>query len=383
MLAVGLMSGTSLDGIDAALVRIVPAAAGYDVALERFETFPLGPGLRAAIERAVAPHGAYAPELAVLHVELGNAFGEAARTIAAGARVDYVASHGQTIFHDGAASVTWQLGDPFALRERAGATVVYDFRAGDCAAGGQGAPLVPFADALLFAAAAPVVALNLGGMANLSYVAPGADPSDVVAFDTGPANMLLDLFVGERTRGMARFDRDGAHARRGAVDRALLDELLDDPYFALAPPKSTGRERFGAGFLAAHPRLETLSVDDGAATLLALSVTSIAAAIRSVAPAGTRVVASGGGVRNAAFLEGLRRALDGYRLCTSTEFGIDPDAKEALAFALLGYETLRGLPAGLPRVTGARHPAILGAIAPHALEELLARVHEETAMVKR
>lgn len=381
MIAIGLMSGTSLDGIDAALVRLRPVGHGYEIALERFTTFPFAEDLRASIVRAVAPHAAAVPELAALHVALGAAFGDAACAIAGDTRVDYVASHGQTIFHDGAGGVTWQIGDAFTLREKIDATVIYDFRSADCAAGGHGAPLVPYVDALLFAAAEPRVALNLGGIANITYVAPGALPQDVIAFDTGPANGLIDLFVAERTRGTVRFDRDGAHAGRGAVDARLLAEMLEDPYFALDPPKSTGRERFGPGFLAAHERIETLSIDDGAATLLALSVASIAAAVRRVAPAGSLVVASGGGARNHTFIERLCEALGGYRLVTGATLGIDPDAKEALAFAVLGYETLRGRAAGLPRVTGSRHPAVLGAIAPRRLEELLTLLHKEAAMV--
>ncbi len=381
MIAIGLMSGTSLDGIDAVRVRIMPTARGYEVALERFETLPFTAELRESIVCAIAPHAAAVPELAALHVALGTAFGEAARAVADDVRVDYVASPGQTIFHDGTAHVTWQLGDPFALREKIDATVVYDFRSADCAAGGGGAPLVPYVDALLLSADEPRIALNLGGIANLTFIPPGALPADVLAFDSGPANMLVDLFVAERTRGALRFDRGGEHARRGAVDRTLLREMLDDPYFALDPPKSTGRERFGPGFLAAHPRIETLWIDDGAATLLALSIASIAAAVRRIAPLGTRLVVSGGGARNHAFVDGLRDALDGYPLVTSGELGIDPDAKEALAFAVLGYETLRGRAAGLPRVTGARHPAVLGAIAPRRLEELLALVRKEGAMV--
>jgi len=383
MIAVGLMSGTSLDGIDAALVRLVPTSQGYDVELERFETFAFEPGLRDTVVRAVAPHRSSVPELAALHVALGEAFGEAARTVAGGRPIDYVASHGQTIFHDGPGHVTWQLGDAFALRERAGATVVYDFRSADCAAGGQGAPLVPYVDALLFAADEPRIALNLGGIANLTYLPAGAPAAEAVAFDSGPANLLLDLFVAERTRGALRYDRDGEHARRGAVDRRLLEEMLADPYFPLEPPKSTGRERFGSGFLAAHGRIETLTIEDGAATLLALSAESIAAAVRRTAPAGARVVLSGGGARNRTLVERLRAALDGYPILSSDALGIDPDAKESLAFAVLGYEALRGRAAGLPRVTGARRPAVLGAIAPVRLEELLERMHEETAMVKR
>lgn len=377
MIAVGLMSGTSLDGIDAALVRLRPAGTGYDVALERFAIVPFAPELRARIVRAVAPHAATVPELAALHADLGAAFGAAARAVAAGTALDFVASHGQTIFHDGARALTWQLGDAFALREAVGATVVYDFRAADCAAGGQGAPLVPYVDALLLAAGTPRVAINLGGIANLTYVPPRGAPDAVVAFDSGPANMLVDLFVAERTRGALAFDRDGAAARRGRVDAALLRALQAEPYFALPPPKSTGRERFGPAFIAAHPALAALSLDDGVATLLALSLETIAAAVRRVAPPGSEVVLSGGGARNPAFVAGLASALPEYPVVTSARLGLDPDAKEAIAFAVLGYETLRGRAAGLTNVTGARRGAVLGALAPHRLEELLARVRGE------
>lgn len=377
MIAVGLMSGTSLDGVDAALVRIVPRGRGYAVELERFETIPFAEYVRDRIRAAVAPHAASAPELARLHVELGEIFGDAARAVAGSAALDYVASHGQTIFHDGARHVTWQLGDAFALRERVGATVVYDFRAADCAAGGHGAPLVPYVDALLLAGARPRVVVNLGGIANLTILPAEAEPADAVAFDTGPANMLLDLFISERTHGEQHFDRNGLHAARGRVDESLLRAMLADPYFAQAPPKSTGRERFGAGFLAVHPRLESLTLEDGAATLLALSVESIAAAIRHFAPPGATVIVSGGGARNPAFLGGLRTALCGSEVVTSAQYGLDPDAKEAIAFAVLGYETLRGRSAALTQVTGARRSAVLGAIAPHGIDELLLRVQLE------
>jgi anhydro-N-acetylmuramic acid kinase len=373
------MSGTSLDGIDVAVVEIVPRGRGYTVRLERFETVPFAEYLCERIRAAVAPHAATVPELARLHVELGEIFGEAARAVAGSAVLDFVASHGQTIFHDGPHHVSWQLGDAFAIRERVGATICYDFRAADCAAGGQGAPLVPYTDALLLAGDRPRVALNLGGIANLTVLPANAVPEEVVAFDTGPANMLLDLFITERTRGQQYFDRNGAHAARGVVDASLLRAMLADPYFAQNPPKSTGRERFGAGFLAVHPRIATLTIEDGAATLLALSVESIAAAIRAHAPPGCEVVASGGGARNPAFLGKLRAALPESTVVTSAQYGLDPDAKEAIAFAVLGYETLRERSAALQRVTGARHGVVLGAIAPHNLAALLARVQAEVA----
>ncbi len=274
-----------------------------------------------------------------------------------------------------------QLGDPYAIREATGATVVFDFRRADCAAGGQGAPLVPLADALLFGSAQTTVALNLGGIANMTVLPPGAAPGDVRAWDTGPGNLPIDAFVRARSGGVEFFDRDGARAAHGRVDAATLEALLADPYFTMAPPKSTGRERFGETFLAAHAsRLGALSFDDGCATLTALTVEAIARDLERYAPDAERLIASGGGTHNASLLRGLAERLGNrVRVTVSDELGVNADAKEALAFAILGYEALRGRPAGLPGVTGARRASVLGAIVPHELGALLAKLEGELA----
>jgi anhydro-N-acetylmuramic acid kinase len=381
MLACGLMSGTSLDGIDAALVRLEPRAAGYDVDLIRFSTVPFPERLRKLLRAALPPNEPSPERVAALDGALGRAFGRAARAVAAGSALDFTASHGLTLFHDGTRRRSVQIGDPYAIREATGATVVFDFRRADCAAGGQGAPLVPFADALLFGSAQTTVALNLGGIANMTVVPPGAAPSDVRAWDTGPGNLLIDAFVRARSGGTEFFDRDGARAARGRVDVAALEMLLADPYFALAPPKSTGRERFGETFLATHrASLDALSFEDGCATLTALTVEAIARDVARSAPDAARVVASGGGTHNAALLRALAERLgSGVRVVVSDELGVNADAKEALAFAILGYEALRGRPAGLPSVTGARRAAVLGAIVPHELGALLAKLERELA----
>jgi anhydro-N-acetylmuramic acid kinase len=256
--------------------------------------------------------------------------------------------------------------------------VIADFRSADTAAGGSGAPLVPYVDALLLAAPhEPRVALNLGGIANLTVLAAGAAPADVLAFDCGPGNLPIDAYVEARTAGSARFDRAGAFARAGTADETLLAQWLADPYFARRPPKSTGREQFGAPFLAANrASLDAMTFPDALRTLTELTIRSVAAAIRDDAPAGTRTIVSGGGAHNLTLLDGLRAALPGP-VETSAAYGIDPDAKEAIAFAILGYETLRERPAGLPHVTGARGPRVLGAIAPAGLAALFARVRAE------
>lgn len=386
MIAVGLMSGTSFDGIDAALVEIVPRGDGYSTTLLDFVTLPYADDVGRRLRAVLPPNKGSLQELAELHRDVGREFARAARAAAADARVDFVASHGQSMWHDGERNVTLQIGDPFAIREAMHATVCSDFRSADTAVGGCGAPLVPYVDAMLLASAEESrVALNVGGIANLTVLPRGLERGagggyDVVAFDTGPGNMLIDAFVYARSNGERRFDRDGAVAARGNVDDALLRELLADAYFAQAPPKSTGRERFGLQFLEQHAvRLDELSDEDGAATLTALTVASVGDAIDAFAPDAQRLIVSGGGARNPTLMRGLAQRLAPVAVESSDAMGIDADAKEAIAFALLGYETLRGRPANVPRVTGARHARVLGSIAPYELARLLVRVEAECA----
>jgi anhydro-N-acetylmuramic acid kinase len=370
MRAIGLMSGTSLDGVDAALVDIAPRGDGYAVELIRFRTISFGPETFARLRAALPPNAASPADVAALDRELGACFAEAAASVAAGERVDFVASHGLTLYHDGARNLTCQIGDPYLIRERLGTTVVFDFRRADCAVGGNGAPLVPFVDALLFASPdRDVVALNLGGIANVTVLERGAAADAALAWDTGPGNMLLDAFVDARTAGAERCDRDGAYAARGTVVERAVAELVarEAFYLMLPPPKSTGRERFGRQLLDAHAGLfEPLSLEDGCATLAAFTATTIADSLAYYAPRGARVIASGGGTHNPFLMRLLaeRFSAGGGELVTSAAYGVDPDAKEAIAFAVLGYETLRGRPANLPRATGAARPVVLGAIVP-------------------
>lgn len=379
MMAVGLLSGTSIDGIDAALIQILPREDRYSIDLLAFETYGFDAALADRLREALPPHAATVAETARLHHDLGQAFAAAARAIAGEARVDFCASHGQTIWHDGRASTTLQIGDPFAIREALQATVCFDFRNGDCALGGHGAPLVPYVDYLLFADAdEDRVAVNIGGIANLTYLPRNCGADSVRAFDVGPGNMLIDAFIRARSGGAEKCDRGGAHALRGHVNEALLEQMLADEYFAMLPPKSTGRERFGSAFLQQHAAgLERLHTTDGAATLTALTAQSIALALRSVAPPGARLLVSGGGVHNDALMAQLRERCADFVVQTTDAMGIDVDAKEAIAFAILGYETLRGRTANLPAVTGARAHAMLGAIAPFDLAGLLRRVEDE------
>jgi anhydro-N-acetylmuramic acid kinase len=375
MIVAGVLSGTSLDGIDVAIVDVRPDARR----VLTFETRPFAAELRARILAAYPPAPLDALAFAALHTDVGAAFGTAVREVAAGRALALVGSHGVTLAHDGAAHRTLQIGDAFRIRECVQATVAYDFRAADCAAGGHGAPLVPYLDALLFAhPRADRVVLNLGGIANLCVLRAGAPANDAIAFDSGPANLPIDTYVAGRGLSDGRCDRDGALALGGNADAALLAGWLADPYFAAAPPKSTGREAFGAPFIAAHrAQLDALSAADAVATLTALCVQTAAQAVRRFAPAGSTVIVGGGGVHNPALMQGLRAHLPGMPVVSAETFGVDPDAKEALLFALLAYELVRGRPANVPNVTGARGPRLLGAIAPHEFAALQAALRGE------
>ncbi len=368
----GIISGTSLDGIDVAICDVTAAGTAIRARCERFATVPFEEDLRRRIMAAYPPAPVGALEISALHAMIGEAFGDAIRTVAGDTALDAVASHGVTIAHEGAARRTLQLGDAFRIRERTGTTVIYDFRSADTAAGGTGAPLVPFVDALLFAEHAPCVALNLGGIANLTVLPQG------IAFDSGPANLPVDTYVALRTRGAQHYDRDGELARKGKPDAALLARMLAGDYFSMPLPKTTGREEYGAPFIAHwQTDLDALDFPDAVATLTALTIATVTSAIRDQASEANLLIVSGGGARNPALIGGLRAMLPDVRVAISDELGVDADAKEAIAFAVLGYCTLRGRAAGLPNVTGASGPRVLGAIAPSHLEQLLERVRSE------
>jgi len=378
VIAIGLMSGTSLDGIDAALVRLVPRGRSYEVDVLNFQTSPFSDVERTALRQILPPNTGSTRAVAELHRTLGNAFAQAALRVAGESEVDFVASHGQTIYHDGDSGTTMQIGDPFVIREAVDRTVCYDFRSADCAAGGQGAPLVPYVDALLLASdAEDRVAINIGGIANLTIVPRRSAPQDVAAFDSGPGNMLIDAFVQRRTQGSQTFDRDGKLALAGTVQPAALATMLNDPYFSLAAPKSTGRERFGAQFLDKHAELEELSLEDGVATLTALTAAALAQAVIAAGVPRARILVSGGGADNPAIMRELRQRLPEHRVERSDTMNLPADSKEAVAFAILGYETLRGRAANVPRSTGAGAQVVLGAIAPHDLTDLLEKMQVE------
>jgi len=377
MIVAGVLSGTSLDGIDVAIVEV--RATGTP-ALLAFETVAFEPALRARLLRAVAPRTTDALAIAALNADVGSAFGAAVARVARGFELELVASHGITLAHDGARSITLQIGDAFRIREATGTSVAYDFRSADCAAGGTGAPLVPLLDARAFADPIETrVALNLGGIANLTVLAPRGALEDTIAFDSGPANLPLDTYVRMRDLcGGVGFDRDGALAASGRVDRDVLVRLLADPYFHAPPPKSAGREQFGEAFVRAHAAsLDALGAADALATLAELTIETVAAAIRTSAPSATVVIASGGGVHNVVLMNGLARALPHMRIARAEAFGLNSDAKEAILFAVLGFALVRGAAGNVPGVTGASGARVLGALAPHDLSRLMTAVRRE------
>jgi anhydro-N-acetylmuramic acid kinase len=379
---VGLMSGTSVDGIDAALVEIACVEGVFSWRLLAFECLPWPSDLREAILTAFQQEISL-PLLAALDSRLGYAFADAAIHLVESAgykmnTIDAIASHGQTVWHQpdpvavgaGWGRGTLQLGDGNVIAARTGCVVVSDFRRADMALGGQGAPLVPFVDYALFADRSEGrLVVNLGGIANMTWLRTGGARSEVRAFDTGPANMVLDAVTAHLTGGREAFDRDGGRAGRGKVDRNLLDRLLAHPYFALPPPKSTGREEFGSEYAAALIALaeaDGISADDTLATAAELTVETIARAyetwIQPHEPVRT-VILGGGGVHNATLVRRLGERLSPATLTSHAAFGLPDDAKEAFAFAMLAYETLNGRPGNMPEATGATGPAILGKIA--------------------
>jgi len=372
---IGLMSGTSADAVDAALVEWPDGASAQPFSLLAVREDPLGGALQSRVHALAA--GEVAPgkalgELAQLDVLLAERFAQAALAVVADAGlavadVDAVASHGQTVAHHPEHGASLQIGSPSVIAERTGLPVVADFRPRDLAAGGQGAPLTPFFHHAVFATEGESrAALNLGGIANLTWLPEDGAAAGVIAFDTGPANCLIDAVLQAATDGRETFDRDGARAARGTVDPALRARLLDDPFLDAPPPKSTGRERYGrAEAEALLAQWAGRPVDDLVATLTAFSAESVVAAChRHLPDLPERLVVGGGGVRNRVLMAGLASGLPGCRVESFDALGVPADAAEAMAFSLLGRNALLGLPNHLPATTGASRAAVLGVLVP-------------------
>ncbi|GGF93875.1 anhydro-N-acetylmuramic acid kinase [Rhodococcoides trifolii] len=363
MIVVGVMSGTSMDGLDVAVGDFT--LDGTDVIVDPlFDTgIPWPEPLRARLLSVLPPARTTVDEMCALDTEIGQSTARAVADVLAdnGVKADLVASHGQTVFHwvDGVRALgTLQLGQPAWIVEATGLPVVSDIRARDIAAGGQGAPLASTLDALWLAGDSRRAALNLGGIANVTVV--GAPGEPVVAFDTGPANCLLDV-AAERILGCG-FDEDGRIAATGTVRDDVLELLLAEPYYGLDAPKSTGRELFDRSYVA--DRLVGVGVDgpDLLATLTELTAVTVADAVRRLDV--TEVVVSGGGVRNSTLMSALRRRLAPTAVVTSAERGLPPLSKEAYLVALLGFLTWNQIPGVVPGATGSPQPRVLGRISP-------------------
>ena len=381
-LFVGLMSGTSIDGIDAVLVRIDgDSSTTLSWSLLAFSTTAYDEDRRKTILEALEEG---TPDtLCRLHVSLGEWFASAVHDVCEAAGVESrelaaIGSHGQTVWHippsDVLGGATLQLGDAATLAERTGAPVISDFRSRDVAAGGHGAPLVPWLDQLLFSAVDRRRAIqNLGGMANVTWLPPTGSPEPVIAFDTGPGVVLIDGAVRRASDGALPYDRDGVMALRGQVDESLLTELLDDAYFRAPPPKSTGREHFGRVLLdrvaeGLNPGADEEAWCDLVATLTAFTARSIAEAYRSwVLPRGLdEIFLVGGGTNNPALVQAITRELAPVPVRDGGDLGVDPDAREALAFAFLAWAHLHQITGNIPSVTGAEAPRVLGSLTPGA-----------------
>jgi anhydro-N-acetylmuramic acid kinase len=366
------MSGTSLDGVTGALVRIEePAEGDIRVALRARRTIPYGEEREARIAAAIA--GSSARDLALLDADLGEWLAECVETLLddgglAPAAVAFVASHGQTIWHE-PRRASLQLGNPAVIAERSGIAVISDFRSRDVAAGGEGAPLVPRADRILFAAAgAPRALLNIGGIANVTLVPPRGDPAPLLAFDTGPGVMVIDACVRRLFPGK-RYDDGGRIAASGRSLDKVVEQSLAHAFFSSKPPRSTGRELFGAPYadaLIERCRDAGASAADTVATATEITARAIGRAVQFI-PDALRpkdVVRSGGGARNPALVAALERAWPGALHRSFDDLFFDGDAKEAVAFAFLGYLTWTGRPGNEPGATGAAGPRVLGSITP-------------------
>ncbi len=374
------MSGTSLDGIDVAVIDITGSGFKSKINVVTSHSVPYPRKVREAL-LSVSNVSSQTGDIARLNFLLGELYVEALEETVERAdipltSIKLIGCHGQTIFHEGQGSQylgkkvasTFQIGESSVISERTGIDVISNFRERDISAGGKGAPLVPYLDYLLLRhRGRGRVALNIGGIANLTAIPPNTSTDRVIAFDSGPGNMVIDQLVGRITQGRQLFDRDGAMAASGQPDPKLLAKLLRDKYFRAKPPKTAGREQYGAEFVTKLLDTE-LSSEDLIATATALTAESIALGIRNFVTPEMRVdevFVSGGGTHNPTLMRMLRKALDPIPVRETTEMGLDVDAKEAIAFAVMAYETAHSRPSSVPMATGAKKAVVLGKMTPN------------------
>lgn len=381
MRVIGMMSGTSADGIDAALVRIEGAPPKIATKFEAHHHVGFPAAVRNAILRLANGAATTTEEISQLNFLLGEEFARAAIEVCRRwrvplSRIDLIGSHGQTIYHQGAASrflgahrvaSTLQIGEPSVIAVRTGVPAIADFRPADMAVGGQGAPLVPFVDYLLYRdEKRGRVALNIGGIANATIIPARARPRDVLAFDTGPGNMIVDGLVAHARKGRSAFDRDARIAMRGQTISALLERMMRDPYLRKRPPKTAGREQFGQAYtqqIAAWGEKHRARAEDLIRTATVFSSLSIADALRRFVPRRVRIdelIVAGGGAKNPLMMAELAALLPGIQIVAAGELGLPAEAKEAFAFAVLAYEAYHGRANNLPSATGAERSIAMG-----------------------
>lgn len=381
MIVIGLMSGTSADGVDVALCDITGKPGAMTAKIISAKTYAYSPEMRNRILNACDRNQSRVDEITRLNVDISNTFVDAMLDLLTQsnltfADVDLIGSHGQTLWHDvlddGRVGATFQIGEGAVIAERTGITTINNLRARDVAAGGQGAPLTGYVDWLLLRHPSAWRAVqNIGGMGNVTFLPPLSDHESVpISFDTGPGNALIDVAVMHYSNGEETYDRDGTRARRGKIDEVWLDELLQHPYYSRQYPKTTGRELFGTEEslrLIKLANARNLSGDDVIATLTALTAASIADAYQRFAPEPVQdVILGGGGRHNPALVTMLKELVTPADVLTHEDIGLDSDFKEALVFAILAYETWNGRVATIPSLTGARHASVLGQIIPGA-----------------
>ncbi len=383
MLVVGLISGTSMDGITAALVEMKQGPSGDDLDLDVNlldwinKEYP--PQVKEKL--LVLREEGTVPELCALNFLLGDYFAEAALEVIKRAekspeQIDLICNHGQTICHlpqrfvesEFGVSSTLQIGESDVIVERTGITTIGDFRTRDMAAGGEAAPLIPYVDHILFRSKTHArVLLNLGGIANVTHMPASATLEDLVAFDTGPASMIIDGVVEHLTQGQKVYDENGVMAGQGRIDESFLDMLMQHPFIHLPPPKSTGREEFGKDFL--HELLHKaeaaqLDGNDLVATVTAFSAASLVLNCQTFLDGFDELIVGGGGAHNQTLLKMIDARLNDVKIMTTQSMGIPVEAKEAIGFAIMGYQAFHGRPNNVPNATGAKYPVVMGKISP-------------------
>ncbi len=372
MLAVGLMSGTSLDGIDAALVEITGVNETTRLELLKFNSYPFTEAVKERIKAALSVATSNVEEICSLNFELGRYFGEAVVKICQedginSEELGFVASHGQTIYHlprpnnPELVPSTLQIGESAMISEIAKTDVVSDFRYRDMAVGGQGAPIVPYSEYILYRSQKSTRILqNIGGIGNATVIPRNGQLEQLTAFDTGPGNMIIDELC-RRFYGQ-EYDRDGAHGANGQVDQKVLAKLLQHSYFAKPFPKTTGREEFGTEYVTKILSKYQLAPDDWIATATALTAETIAQAVRQFADGQTELIVGGGGSYNPTLVKMIKMALPNINVMIQEDLGYSSDAKEAIAMTILGNQTLQRQPSNVPSATGASKPVILGKV---------------------